>query len=205
MSRAATARLFVALDLPPLVSERLAAWARTAVPPTRAASPSADAPALRPLDPELLHLTLAFLSNRPVEDIDPLVSALASSPATAIPLAVGPPLWLPTRHPRALAVALGDPDRQLEPLHARVLDSVAAAIPWEPERRRYRPHVTVARLRGGRRSRASSIPSAQLPPTPRLSFSAEALTLYRSWLSPSGPTYEPVESFALPEDPGGSP
>ncbi|HWO46590.1 MAG TPA: 2'-5' RNA ligase family protein, partial [Solirubrobacterales bacterium] len=53
-------RLFVALDLPEEMRERIAAWGREEL---------AD-PALRPVAPESLHITLAFLGHRPEEEID---------------------------------------------------------------------------------------------------------------------------------------
>ena len=49
-------RMFVALDLPETVREDIAAWGEAEL---------AD-PALRPVPPESLHVTLAFLGNRPL-------------------------------------------------------------------------------------------------------------------------------------------
>jgi 2'-5' RNA ligase len=36
-----------------------------------------------------------------------------------------------------------------------------------------------------------------LTATPALSFSPDSLALYRSWLSPEGASYEPLERVAL--------
>jgi exopolyphosphatase/guanosine-5'-triphosphate,3'-diphosphate pyrophosphatase len=54
------ARLFVALDLPDQAREGIVAWGREAL---------AD-PALRPVAPESLHITLAFLGYRPEKEIE---------------------------------------------------------------------------------------------------------------------------------------
>ena len=54
------ARLFVALDFPEEMREGVEAWGREAL---------VD-PALRLVRPESLHVTLAFLGNRPEGEID---------------------------------------------------------------------------------------------------------------------------------------
>jgi 2'-5' RNA ligase len=120
-------------------------------------------------------------------------------------LSVGAPLWLPARRPRALAVEIHDPTATLTLLHARVTAAVAGVTGWEPERRRFRAHVTVARVRDGaertrgrrHRERSSSSGQAPLPATPQLSFTPSLLVLYRSWLSPAGATYEAICKCAL--------
>lgn len=203
MHRRPTARLFVAVDPPPDVCEQLAAWARTAL---RQSSPSPGAQA-RVLDAELLHVTLCFLGNRPTEQIDPLTARLAQCHGLAGALSVGAPLWLPSRRPRALAVELHDEHDRLAVLQRSVVaaceeppadrsDLAAARHAGATRHRRFRPHVTLARLRSGsdRRPQRSNGSEHVLPPTPALSFVPRELILYRSWLSPDGASYEPLAS-----------
>jgi RNA 2',3'-cyclic 3'-phosphodiesterase len=164
------------------VRARLAHWARVALGPQR--------DEVRRLDAETLHITLCFLGHRPVEEIDPLATIVLDSAADADgsgAVDVGAPLWLPPRRPRVLAIELHDETGALGDLHGRVVTGVAATIEWEAEKRRFRPHLTVARMRAGTR-----IASRELPPTPALSFVPESLTLYRSRLARSGAVYEPV-------------
>ncbi len=237
MARGAEARLFVALDLPAEVRGELLAWARAAAACVRDGGPAASAAArgpsvmayrgvvrspgrrresrplptrqLRLLGDDTLHVTLCFLGNRPVAEIDPLADALAVACAEASPvgeLSFGAPLWLPLRHPRTLAVELHDtPERDLEALHGAL--TAALAVVCEPEsaatlpagpgidgrtRRRFRPHVTVARMR------PSEAPSERgLPPTPQLSFTPHTVTLQRSWLTPTEAVYEALATCAL--------
>ena len=69
-------------------------------------------------------------------------------------LSVGAPLWLPPRRPRALAVEIHDDDgRARRPARRPWQGAAGEAVGWEPERRRFRAHVTVARA-GGRAPRA---------------------------------------------------
>ncbi len=200
MSRGATARLFVAVDPPLQVCEELAEWAREQALSSRSAgSPNG---ALRPLEAQSLHLTLCFLGSRPVGEIEALAATLAPSGEHAYELSVGAPLWLPPRRPRALAVEIHDRDGELVRLQRRVSGALASVSTWEPERRRFRPHITLARVRRAatatRRSTSDRMGREQsLPATPRLSFTPEAIALYRSWLAPEGARYEALASARM--------
>lgn len=221
MSHGASARLFIAVDPPPAVCGELAAWARAALGGLRGLDAerarAGGFEKVRVLSPETMHVTLCFLGARPVGEIATIAAALDACPPTLDrELSLGAPLWLPPRRPRALALAVHDSedDGELERLQLVARDAVSQAIDWQPERRRYRGHVTVARLApaGGKRERrrrrergareAAEVARAQvvepaLPPTPRLSFTPRELVLYRSWLSPDGASYEAVASRAL--------
>jgi 2'-5' RNA ligase len=188
MSGDATARLFAAVDPPPEVADELSAWARSAARTGR----DGEAPALRVLDPDSLHVTLLFLGERPVEEIDALGAALSdvSLGAPECRLETGAPLWLPPRRPRALAVEIHDPDGELTALQ-RELARGLCEITGEQPPRRFRAHVTVAR------SRAAPRRGAELPATPPLGFTVAEAVLYRSRLEPSGARYEPVARAPL--------
>jgi len=107
---------------------------------------------------------------------------------------VGAPLWLPRRRPRSLAVEIHDRSGEFARVQERVSGGLASVSAWRPERRRFRPHVTLARVRrgaaGGRWPTTGSGREQPLPATPQLSFTPEAIVLYRSWLAPEGATYE---------------
>jgi 2'-5' RNA ligase len=202
VSRQPSARLFVAVDPPASVREELADWARAAAGTLARGSPAGSQGALRLLAPDLLHLTLCFLGARPVAELGPLALALEGCLARRCELSLGAPLWLPSRSPRALAVAAHDRDGQLGRLRERVLDALREASDWQPERRRFRAHITVARLGARASSRSREDRAAPLlPATPRLDFPARSLCLYRSRLAPSGARYEPLASCEL-EQPG---
>jgi 2'-5' RNA ligase len=202
MSRGATARLFVAVDPPPQVRDALAAWARSVAVAARALGGSRGA--LRLLDGQALHLTLCFLGSRPVAEIEALGEALAAAGEHACELSLGAPLWLPPRRPQALAAEIHDHDGELERVQQALTTELRSVSSWQPERRRFRPHITVARLRRGARARRSSTERAaregleqSLPATPRLSFTPQAVVLYRSWLSREGASYEALASSEL--------
>lgn len=201
MSRGATARLFVAVDPPLGIREQLAEWARGVVAASRAGKGRRGG--MRALPEHSLHLTLCFLGSRPVGEIDALAAALSNHEEQACELSVGAPLWLPPARPRALAVEVHDLTGELTHLHARVSASLSRASGWEPERRRFRPHVTLVRIgRGsggvrGSRDGDSLCTTQSLPATPRLGFVPEVLVLYRSWLDREGASYEPLARSEL--------
>jgi 2'-5' RNA ligase len=179
-----SARLFAALDLPASVRDELAGFGRAA---------AARDPVLRPVGPDDLHVTLAFLGHRPLDEIAPAAEAVrASAPAAGPPLALGAPLWLSPRRPHVLTVALEDTAGELEALHGRLAAALHDAVGFEPERRRFLPHVTVARVRRGAAPRA-----ADLPPAPSAAFAGEALTLYRSYLGGRPVRYEVLARAGL--------
>lgn len=197
MSGGATARLFVALDPPPEAARELARWGRAAAAASGGRSGRGQAPHLRVLGPESLHLTLCFLGSRPVGEIEEIAGALVGLPGGPLHLSAGAPVWLPPRRPQALAVEFHEGSGQLEPLHARLLGALAAAAEgFEPERRRLRPHITVARVRGraqrGHGRGAEGTGDEELPPTPQLAFTVGEVVLYRSFLEPDGAVYEEI-------------
>ena len=186
MSRHPRARLFVAAELPADVRAELVAWARSAL-----AGPARHA--VRLLEADLMHVTLCFLGSRPVEEIDAIAGAVAALDAEPCEVALGAPVWLPPRRPRALAIELSDEEGALSDLQGAVVGELERSVDWQPERRRFRPHVTVARVRGG----ALVDSRASLPATPALHAPIATVSLLRSWLSPAGARYEALATCEL--------
>jgi 2'-5' RNA ligase len=92
-----------------------------------------------------------------------------------------------------LSIALADPDGALAALQEQVAGALAATGHFTAERRAFRPHVTVARLRP--RARAPRSVEAAIAP---LGFTGTAVTLFASHTSPQGARYEPLASVSLP-------
>jgi RNA 2',3'-cyclic 3'-phosphodiesterase len=179
-----SARLFAALELPAEVRAALGAFGRAA----------ADGDfALRAVSGDALHVTLAFLGHRPLDDIAPASDAVRSAVEGPVPaLSLGEPLWLAPRRPHVLTVEVVDGDGALIALQGRLVAALVDAVDYEPDRRRFRPHVTVARVRHGAAPRRRGLPEA-----PRAAFAGEAVVLYRSWLGGGPARYEALERVAL--------
>ena len=175
-------RLFVALELSDAARSALVAFRHAA----------ADPAVWRPVADEALHLTLAFLGRRPAGDVQIVSRVLheAAGPAPRLSLAGG--LLLPPRRARVLCASLDDPDGTLAELQSRVSHGLAEAGVYTPEKRPFRAHATVARLR----SRARAPRSIDEAPEP-LEFTGGPLTLFESRLHPHGARYEPLVRVSL--------
>jgi RNA 2',3'-cyclic 3'-phosphodiesterase len=166
-------RLFVALRLPGEVVERLAAW-QTALPRTDA----------RLVPAENLHMTVAFLGARPAGDIEPILGALRAAAAAVPPMAFEARDYRETRS--VGMVCFSDDEGHGERFAGDVAARLSALGVYEPEQRRWLPHVTVLRFRAPPRLR---------PNPPALGrFSPSDAALYHSVLRPSGAQYSVIEA-----------
>jgi RNA 2',3'-cyclic 3'-phosphodiesterase len=185
------ARLFVALDLPDAVRDGLGEWGRKAL----------DDPALRPVPTENLHVTLAFLGFRPEKEIERIGEAIAECTAPAPLFELHDPVQRPPRG-RARLFALPAVSPGAEQIQVQVSEVLSAGGFYEPEKRPFWPHLTVARVRpegrGSRRPRQVERPPEQLPEELREPFYGVRMTFYRSELKPSGARYVPLAQFELP-------
>ncbi len=183
--------MFVALDLPQMVREEIEAWGEVEL---------AD-PALRRIDSESLHVTLAFLGDRPLKDVEPIAEILEWTADRPVLMELGGPVGRPQRErPRLVALpVLGGP---VEGLEERLSPALAFEGFYKPEKRPHWPHVTVARVRaeggGSGRPRRVQIPSGDSP-TRRIGwFDGVRISLYRSELQSRGARYVPLAQVELP-------
>jgi 2'-5' RNA ligase len=187
------ARLFVALDLPDPVRAGIVAWGSKAL----------TDPALRPVGPESLHITLAFLGWLPEKEIPRLTEIVGAGRRSAPPIELGDPVPRPQRgRPRLFALPAESPGTIA--LQAELEEKLLGARLYEPEKRPFWPHVTVARVRreerGSKRpALVSRLPDA-LPRDLLRPFVGVRLTLYRSQLQPQGAQYTPLAQVELPAD-----
>lgn len=126
-------RLFVALDLPGTVRDRLAALTQ------------APLPGARWVPPANMHLTLRFVGEVDHGRADDIDAALAGISARGFPLTLeGIGVFESGRRVHALWVGV-ERNPALEHLRAKV-ESALVRAGCEPERRKFSPHVTLARL-----------------------------------------------------------
>jgi 2'-5' RNA ligase len=172
----ARARLFCALTLAGDALDRIVEW--------QAGLVGSD---LRLVPRENLHLTLAFLGSRPFGEVESIRAALERSARGAEPIVLHPRRYRETRSVGMLvfddeggaATALAaDLHRRLERLGV-----------YEPERRAWLPHLTVARFRARPR----------LDPGPPSvgAVSPSGAAVYHSVLRPIGARYVVLHSVPL--------
>jgi 2'-5' RNA ligase len=171
-------RLFCGLRLPPETVQALVDWQDHAF---------AHIPDVRVLPAQQLHITLAFLGHRPVEEVEPILGELREAAAAAQPPLLSGRRYRETRSVAMLA--LDDEDGRAQALAGDLQARLERLGVYEPERREWLPHVTVLRFRTRPRLH---------PPLPEPApFSPSDAALYHSLLRSGGAQYEVMESFAL--------
>lgn len=171
-------RLFVACDLPPEAKLAVREWQ------TRELAPREE---LR-LTPEL-HLTLAFLGAVDQERVPELRRVLGGISWRAAECRLEEPVFLPARGKRrVVALELDDPSGTLRTLQGVVSAGLAAAGLYEPEKRPWLPHVTVARFR--RPGQPFSLQNVNIG-----TFGVDRMVLYSSDLKPGGAVHTPLADF----------
>lgn len=126
-------RLFIAIDLPEPVRNRLADL-------------RADIPGARWVTPEQLHLTLAFLGEVDESSSEQLQAELAKIRSGAFILRFGRAGCFPhPRNPRILWVGLQPEPRLLQ--LAQLVRETALSCGIPQEERPFAPHITLARCR----------------------------------------------------------
>ncbi len=188
------ARLFVALDLPQDVRAGLVDWQRTAL---------AD-PALRVVRPEALHMTLVFLGYQNERDVKAIAKEAfdVDSQAPAVELVREPVGVPPGKRPRLIALAANS-DGAIA-LQKQVEERLVEARFYEPEKRAFWPHLTVARVKPeapkSRKPALITTPPHPLPEHMFRFFRPTRLVLFKSHLRRSGAEYEALAELELPTD-----
>ena len=147
---------------------------------------------MRFVRPESLHVTLRFLGDVPVARLGELVAAVAKELASVPPFAFafGPVMGLPTlRRPRVLALEVTPAEPLAQAAAAVERGVVAAGFP--AEERPFRPHLTLARVKG-RAPATDGIASPACEPS-----DAREVVLMQSELHPQGARYTPLERVPL--------
>ena len=176
-------RLFVALDLPLALRERLSTLAGGGLPGARWV-PSAN-----------YHLTLRFIGETPghrAEDIDLALAGLRGRGFSLTLAGVG----TFTKGGRSTALWVGvERNRQLDHLQNKI-ETALQRCGLEPERRRFQPHVTLARLDNVAEAKLIAYVQAhnlfRADPVP-----VEHFTLFSSLLGKEASVYTPEVEYEL--------
>jgi 2'-5' RNA ligase len=185
------ARLFVALDLPQDVRAGLVEWQQTAL---------AD-PALRIVAPDALHITLVFLGYQAEKEVKAIARSAFTVPAEApaVELAAEP-VGIPRgKRPRLIAVAANSEGTVA--LQKQVEERLVQSGFYEPEKRAFWPHLTVARVRpeapGSRKPALITTQPHPLPEHMFRFFRPTRLVLFKSHLRRTGAEYEAMAELEL--------
>lgn len=175
-------RLFTGLALPEGLSATLAEHQN-------------GVPGARWVEPKNLHVTLRFIGEVDENVAADLDAELAAVKAAPVPVALrGLGRFGDKRGARILYVGV-EPDPALLHLRDKV-ESACVRVGLEPERRRYKPHVTLARFSDPAGGRVDDIVAANTEWQPG-AFTAEHFVLFSSHLSPNGADYTAERTYSL--------
>ncbi|MCP4423292.1 MAG: RNA 2',3'-cyclic phosphodiesterase [Chloroflexi bacterium] len=173
-------RAFIAISLPEdvraelgLVSETLAGQ----MPPR----------VVRWVKPSLMHVTLRFLGDTAVSQLPLISSELDRIAACHAPinLHVGGLGCFPNRkRPRVIWAGLRGDMTAVQALK-RDIDAILEPLGWKREKRPFRPHLTLGRVKDGRKLRGIEWGTE----VKRMVVLATAVHLIESQLQPDGPVY----------------
>jgi RNA 2',3'-cyclic 3'-phosphodiesterase len=184
-------RLFVAADVPDDVRANVA----EAVGPLRERLPGA-----RWTPPANWHVTLKFLGTTWPRLVEWVTRSVEDAAARAAPFrtsVVGLGAFPSARRARVLWAGLDDPGGAFGAVAAALDEALASE--FEPEKRPFSAHLTVARLK-----EPAPIPG-EVPEVATASFDVDRIVLYRSRLQRPAPIYEPLDAFPLRGPAGSAP
>lgn len=175
-------RLFVALSLPEEIREQLSAI-------------SGGLPGARWVPPENYHITLRFIGNvhnGHAEDVDAALTALRGKSFEVALKGLG--VFCEGLKPTSLWAGV-EADEGLARLQAKV-ESALVRAGFKPEKRKFTPHVTLARFKHDPGPKLHEIMShyALFRTEP---FEVQDFVLYSSFLSHTGAIYEPERIYEL--------
>jgi 2'-5' RNA ligase len=157
-------------------------------------------PGVRPVRPDVLHLTLKFLGDIASGQVEEIAGSLRKTASAWAPFelvfrGIG---LMPTRRPRVIFADLADPDHHVPLVAGPVADieEAMAGLGFDAESRPFRPHLTLARIR--------SHPGAELDEIRQAyeevilaEVRCEHVELIRSELAPGGARYTTLATLPL--------
>jgi 2'-5' RNA ligase len=142
-----------------------------------------------------LHLTLQFLGELDGGQAEEVIEALERVRADAFTMTLAGVGHFPPRgKPRSVWVGIEDP-APVAALH-RKIERALATVDVEPDRRKFAPHVTLARLAGSPEHRVAGYLTHHAL-FRSAAFSVTEFTLYSSVLGPRGSKYRVEAAFGL--------
>lgn len=141
---------------------------------------------------EQMHLTLRFIgetSETAAHDIDVALQGVRVDPCQVAVKSVG--VFGTGKRPRIIWAGL-DPEAPLAILHQRI-EAALIRTGLQPDRRKYAPHITLARLKN-RAARLDRfvVDHADLSTDP---WDITQITMFRSHLARNGAIYEPLAHY----------
>jgi len=157
---------------------------------------------MRWVNPDSIHLTLKFLGELSLEELDKLFSGMDVAqnkfPGT-FSLKIAQTGCFPScKRPRVLWVGVkGEEMENLHALHG-IIEKSLQKQGFPPEDRKFSPHLTVARVKFGNRLEAFAEKFIRYP-FPEMALPVREIYVMRSDLKPNGAVYSVQKTYKLKE------
>ena len=154
---------------------------------------------VRWVKPSSIHLTLKFLGNIQPDQVEDIAQAVAQEirdqpPITLRPTGLG--AFPNLRKPRVIWIGMEGEVQRLNEIQARV-EKTLEPLGFVREKRGFRPHLTIGRVKDRRRLQSLEDAMATLDMEPFNSFDADEIILYKSDLRPTGAIYTKLHRMPL--------
>lgn len=160
------------------------------------------APAVRWVAPENLHLTLKFVGDVRERDLPELLATVSEVTAQHDPFSLrvlGLGVFPRPDRPRVLWAGCAEGSDQATRL-ARDLEAACARIGYPPEKRPYRPHITLGRVKNPRDADEAILRIEDGANTDFDSTDVRSAVVFMSELTKSGAEYTPMHHAMLYQD-----
>jgi len=193
-----TIRAFIAIELPAELRQQLSQL--------QAKLKTDNQPRIRWVNPEGIHLTLKFLGNIQISDVDSITAAMTDASKQITPfylqsetLGAFPNL----KRVQVVWVGLGGEVDKLKQLQQLIEDNLAE-LGFATEQRQFKPHLTLARLGkevspAERQCLGELIAGTSFETGDRIKV--DSINLIRSQLTRGGAIYSRISSAVLLEEP----
>jgi 2'-5' RNA ligase len=179
-------RVFIAIELPQEIKDSLSLIERELRPLTHN---------VKWVSAESIHVTLRFLGEVPekrLADIDTAFTGLTWKAFTITVQGIG--FFPGTRSPRVFWAGMEAPTMQGL---TEEIDTRMERLGFDKEKRKYRPHITLARAKNTRLDSGLVSAAARFDAHQFGSFGVDRVFLFKSTLKPSGAVHEKLREFLL--------
>jgi len=154
---------------------------------------------VRWLKPGSIHLTLKFLGNIHLAQVEDIALAVAEEVRDQPPITLGAAglgAFPSRRKPRVIWIGMEGEVQRLTRIQARIEDALEP-LGFVREKRPFQPHLTIGRVKDRRRLQPLVEAMATLDMEPFNSFDADEIILYKSDLRPTGAIYTKLHRMPL--------
>jgi len=176
-------RTFIGVDIGKTIRDRAVALQEKLSPSTNG---------VKWVEPQNLHVTLLFLGEVDDREIPAVCRAVSEQTAEHLPFEISVEklgCFPHPRRPRVIWIGVGEGAQELGTLHDGLEPLLLALGCYRREERRYRPHVTLGRVRGERPADQLAAVLAQNQDWKGGKIPVSEVLVMSSELTPQGPNY----------------